>query len=141
MGRRKVGDLQVVNELTGEITTHRSLYSNRYFESFFMVRTTNGLDWFIALGKNEKSLFFMLSEWSNYSDLSVYLSNYRREYICGKLGIKRRQLSVLLGNLLKSDCIRRISQNDFLVNPEYLFKSSASELRNKIDVYLQVKRD
>lgn len=139
MPRRKIGELESVNELTGELRVHRSLWTNKYTESFIMLRTTDGLDWFFRLGKNEKSLIIMLHNWSDPTNMRVSLSGWQREEICSKLGVNKRQISLILRRLVEFDCIKRINQNDFMVNPEHAFKCSASQVRERISIYKKLK--
>jgi hypothetical protein len=139
MARRKIAYVERVNELTGEITVAKSLWTNRYNESFIMVRTTDGLDWFFSLGKNEKSVVLMLHTWSEPTNMRVSVAGWQREELCLKLGIDKRQLSVLLRRLVLADCIRRLGQNDFLVNPAHCFKCSSSDVRERIKIYLETK--
>lgn len=139
MAKRKIGELESLDYLTGEVKVHRSLWTNKYTESFIMLRTTNGLDWFFELGKNEKSLIVMLHNWSEPTNMRVSLSGWQRDEICLKLGINRRQISLVLKRLIDKDCIKRINQNDFIVNPSHAFKCSASQVRDRIGVYMAVK--
>lgn len=135
MSRRKIGYLERVNELTGELTISKSIWTNKYTESFIMLRTTDTLDWFFPLGKNEKSLILMLHNWSEPTNMRISLSGWQREEIILKLGVQRRHLSILLKSLVDNNCIKRISQNDFMVNPAHAFKCSASQVRERIEIY------
>ena len=139
MPRRKIGELETVNHLTGEVTRHKSLWTNKYTESFIMLRTTDGMDWFYDLGKNEKSLILMLHNWSEPTNMRVSLSGWQREEICLKLKVNRRQISLILKRLVDLNCIKRINQNDFMVNPAHAFKCSASQVRDRISIYEQLK--
>ena len=140
MAKRKIGYLERVNELTGEITVSKSLWTNKYTESFIMLRTTDGLDWFYELGKNEKSLIVMLHNWSEPTNMRISLSGWQRAEVCAKLGVNRRQISLILRRLVDKDCIKRISQNDFMVNPAHAFKCSASQVRDRISIYEQLNK-
>ena len=140
MPRKKIGYIERVNELTGELTKSVSWYSNKYTEKFIMVRTTDSLDWFYPLGKNEKSLILMLHDWSEPSNMRVSLAGWQRDEIIIKLGVKRRQISILLKNLVDADCIKRLGQNDFMVNPSHVFKCSASQVRDRIEIYKNISK-
>lgn len=140
MAKRKIGYLERVNELTGEITVSKSLWTNKYTESFIMLRTTDGLDWFYDLGKNEKSLIVMLHNWSEPTNMRISLAGWQRDEICKKLCVNRRQISLILKRLVDKDCIKRISQNDFMVNPAHAFKCSASQVRDRISIYEQLNK-
>ena len=135
MPSRKIRETSSVNELTGEITYHRSLYADRYTESFIMIRTTEGKDWFFSLSNNEKNLLLMLWDWSSAEDMSVYLGSVRRDKVCMKLSIKRRQITSIIGSLCEKGYIKRVGRDDFLVNPEFCFKCSVGKVREKIEKY------
>lgn len=139
MPRKKIGYVESVNELTGEITKSVSWYSNKFTESFVMLRTTEGLDWFLRLSKNEKSLVVLIHSWSDPKTGRISLQGWQREHICEKLSINRRNISIILQSLCKQDCLKRISQNDFIVNPAHIFKCSSNELRERIEKYKSLK--
>lgn len=138
MPKRKIGHLEYHNELTGEVTLSRSVWTNKYTETFIMLRTTDGLDWFYELGKNEKSLIVMLHNWSEPTNMRLSLAGWQRDEICNKLGVNRRQISLILKRLVEKDCIKRISQNDFMVNPAHAFKCSASQVRERMTIYKEL---
>jgi len=133
--KKKVGEFEYVDVRTGEILKHIDKIYTTYSESFIMVRTTDSLDWFIPLGKNEKSLILMLHDWSDAVSMRVSISGLQREVLCHKLGIQRRQISLLLKSLEKENCIKRISQNDFMVNPAHCNKCATREWRKRIEIY------
>ena len=139
MPRRKIGELESINELTGELRVHRSLWTNKYTESFFMLRTTDDLDWLDNLSANEIKLIMKLHKWSDSTTMRISISGFQRDEICKKIKIKRRQISILLRRLIDKDCIRRISQNDFMVNPAHAFKCSASQVRERMAIYEKLK--
>lgn len=139
MPRKKIGYVERVDELTGEITKSVSWYSNKFTESFVMLRTTDGLDWFLRLSKNEKSLIVLMHNWADPKTGRISLQGWQREEVCIKLGINRRNISVILHSLCVLDCLVRISQNDFMVNPAHMFKCSANEVRERIEKYKSLK--
>ena len=139
MAKRKIGHLERLDELTGELTISRSFWTNKYTESFIMIRTTEGLEWFHKLGNNEKSLVLMLHIWSDPTNMRLSISGWQRDEICETLKVNRRQISLILRRLIEKDCIKRINQNDFLVNPAHMFKCSASKVREMMREYEQVK--
>lgn len=134
MSKRKVYEASNVNELTGEITYHHSYYSDKYTESFIMIRVTNGKDWFYSLSNNEKNLLMMMWDWCNV-DMYVYLGTVRRSEASDALSIGKRQITTILAGLCKRDYIKRIGRDDFMVNPEYMFKCSVGKVREKIEKY------
>lgn len=135
MSKRKINEFSRVNELTGEIRSHYSYYSEKYIESFIMVRTTLGKGWFYSLSNNEKNLLMMLWDWSSSVDMSVYLGSVRRKEVNEVLCISKRQITAVLASLCSNNYIKRIGRDDFLVNPAYMFKCSVGKVREKIKIY------
>lgn len=138
MTRRKIGYVERLNELTGELTKSTSIWTNKYTESFLMLRMTDGLDWAFELGANEIKVMLLLHHWSEPTNMRISLSGWQREEICTKLNIQRRQISLILRRLIERDCIKRISQNDFMVNPAHAFKCSANQVRDRIEIYKSI---
>lgn len=132
---RKVGEFSSHNEITGEISSHYTTYVDKHLESFIMIRTTIGKDWFYALSNNEKNLLMMMWDWSSHEDMSVYLGSVRRKEVCSILKIGKRQITAILSSLCANDYIKRIGRDDFLVNPQFMFKCSVGKVREKIKKY------
>jgi hypothetical protein len=135
MSSKKVGEIIYVDNATGEILQTVDKVYGRVIESFIMLRTTDGLDWFYPLGKNEKSLILMMHEWSNPQNMRLSLQAWQRDMICEKLQVGRRQISLLLKSLEKQNCIKRLSQNDFICNPEHASKRAVRDWRSIIKEY------
>ena len=135
MSKRKVYEQVNVNEITGEIKYHHSHYSDKYTESFIMIRTTNGKDWFYALSNNEKNLLMAMWDWCSHEDMSVYLGSIRRSYVVSDIGISKRQITAVLASLCAKNYIKRIGRDDFLINPAYMFKCSVGKVREKMIKY------
>lgn len=140
MSKKNIGHLEYVDKRTGEVLQHIDKVYTAYSESFIMIRTTEGLDWYYPLGKNEKSLVLMLHEWSDSESMRLSLQVWQRDLICARLGISRRQISILLKSLEKSNCIKRLSQNDFLVNPSHANKCGTKQWRKRIEKYNSISR-
>ena len=131
MPRRQIREIEVVDTSTGEVLSGTRSFVTKRDISFIMLNTSDGFDWFYPLGKNEKSLIMMLHNWSNVENMRISLSRWQRHDITVKLHINKRQVSVLLKSLCDSNCIKRLGQNDFIVNPSHVFKGSTSELIRK----------
>lgn len=139
MSKKKVGEFEYVDKTTGEVIQHIDKIYTTYSETFIMIRTTDGLDWFYPLGKNEKSLILMLHDWSNATNMRLSLQKWQRDMICEKLSVGRRQISLLLKSLENENCIKRLSQNDFMVNPAHANKCGTKEWRKRILEYNSIK--
>ena len=140
MSKKNVGHFEFIDKGTGEVLQHIDKIYTTYSETFIMIRTTEGLDWFYPLGKNEKSLILMLHDWSNADNMRLSLQTWQRDMICDKLRVGRRQISLLLKSLENSNCIKRLSQNDFMVNPAHANKCGTKEWRKRIMEYNLVNR-
>lgn len=135
MSSKKVGEFVYIDHDTREVLQTVDKIYGKVIEKFIMVRTTDGLDWFYPLGKNEKSLILMLHDWSNHENMRLSLQAWQRDVICEKLNVGRRQISLLLKSLEDNNCIKRLSQNDFVVNPEHASKKAVKDWRNQIKQY------
>ena len=125
--------------MTGELLKDHSIYVTKTGEVFGMYRKTDGLDWLINLTGNELKLLIILADVSDSADGSVSLSKVRREKMCNLLGIKGRSLSLLLQELNEKDAIFRINNNDLLVNPATFFRCATNELKQRIQIYNELK--
>lgn len=139
MSKKQFREVTIVDVATGEVVSQKSMFSDKYSESFIMLRTTNGIDWWFTLTDNEKNLILMLHDWAHHLNMRLSLSAWQREQIIEKLGIKRRMVSVLLRGLEDKDCLLRLSNNDFMLNPEHAFKCSTGEVKTKIGEYREIK--
>lgn len=135
MSSKKVGEIIYIDHDTREILQTVDKVYGKVIESFIMLRTTDGLDWFFPLGKNEKSLILMLHDWSNPQNMRLSLQVWQRDMICEKLQVGRRQISLLLKSLEEQNCIKRLSQNDFACNPEHASRRAVKDWRNIIKEY------
>lgn len=136
---KKVFQQTTVDGLTGELLKDHSIYVTKTGEVFGMYRKTDGLDWLINLTGNELKLLIILADISDSADGSVSLSKVRREKMCNLLGIKGRSLSLLLQELNEKDAIFRINSNDLLVNPATFFRCATNELKQRIQIYNELK--
>lgn len=139
MSKKQIREITLVDVSTGEVLSQKTTYSNKYTESFIMLRTTNGLDWYFTLTNNEKGLVLMLHDWANHLNMRLSLASWQREMVIEKLGVKRRMVSILIRGLERKDCLLRLGQNDFMLNPEHAFKCSTGEVKTKIGEYRELK--
>lgn len=139
MGKKQIQEVTIVDVNTGEEVNRKVMYSEKYTESFIMLRTTNGIDWYFDLTNNEKNLVLMLHDWANHLNMRLSLASWQREAIIEKLGIKRRMVSIIIRGLARKDCLLRLGQNNFMLNPEHAFKCSTGEVKTKIGEYRELK--
>ena len=139
MAKKQIREITLVDVSTGEVLSQKAMYASKYTESFIMLRTTNGIDWYFALTNNEKNLVLMLHDWANHLNMRLSLAGWQREAIIEKLGVKRRMVSILIGGLADKDCLLRLGRNDFMLNPEHAFKCSTGEVKTKIGEYRELK--
>ena len=126
----------VTDTLTGEVISDKSgvTYVNKQSESFGMYTTTNGLEW----AKPLKSYFLFLVVLNEYSDNSgvVRLTTHLRRSICAFFEFKNeRSITTILGILVELGVIKRISNNDFVINPETVYKGSILDKKERTEKY------
>ena len=137
--RKKISEVTVLNEVTGEILERRAVYSSKYSESFIMLRTTDGLDWLYGLSGNAAKLILLMHQWSEQYKGRISIAAWQRELVMSKLKITVRGLYGLLKELELNDCLLKLGTNDFIVNPAHVFKCSTGEVREKIREYEYIK--
>ena len=139
MGQKQIKEITLVDTLTGELLSRKAIYSNKFSESFIMVRTTEGLDWLFTLNANECKLILLLHKWSEASNGRISIAAWQKEFICEKLKIKANMISLVIRGLASKNCLLKIGNNDYVVNPAHVFKCSTSEVRERIREYEYLK--
>lgn len=125
-----------VDTPTGEILsdTVTTVYRNKSIEQFSYYTTTDGLEW----AKPFKSHLLLLMVLNQYSDKDgiVSLSPHKRKQICKFFGwYNSNSLTNALSALVKLDGIRRINQDDLMINPETVFRGGTAGKANKQNKY------
>lgn len=139
MGKKQIKEVTVVDEITGEVLSRQAVYSNKFSESFIMIRTTDSLDWVFALTANEFKVVLLMHQWAESDMGRLSLAAWQRELIMTKLNIKPEMVSFILRSLIKKDCLIKLGNNDFLVNPAHVFKCSTQQIRERIRKYESIK--
>lgn len=139
MGKKQIKEVTIVDEITGEVLSRQAVYSNKFTESFIMLRTTESLDWVFALTANEFKVVLLLHQWSEQADGRISLAAWQRELIIEKLGIKSDMVSAVMRSLVSKNCLVKLGNNDFVVNPAHVFKCSTSKVREQIRKYELLK--
>ncbi len=128
--------VQSVDFSTGEVLsdTNTSVVVSRHNEQFAMYSTTDGLDW----AKPFKSYLLLMMLLNIYADRDnvVSLSVRKRKKICDFFGWSSVvSLSNALGVLISLDGLRRISQNDFMLNPNMFYRGSVLSKASKVEMF------
>jgi len=121
---------------SGEILSDTifATYGNKVIEKFRYYTTTNGLEWALPF----KSHLLLLMALNQYSDVDgiISLSPYKRDVICTFFGWNNKNsLSNALNVLIKLNGIKRINQDDFMINPETVFGGSTNTKAEKQNKY------
>lgn len=129
----------ITDNKTGEILDDKSsmTYLNKESDYFAMYSTTNGLDW----AKPFKGYLLFLMVLNQYADNSGYLclSTYRRKEINKFFGWENnRSITNAIIFLVKNNGLKRISNNDFMINPETVYKGSSTTKQDKIKQYSSI---
>ena len=130
----------VTDNTTGEILDDKSTttYVNRQSENFAMYSTTNGLEW----AKEYKGYLLFLMVLNQYADNDgiLCLSAYRRKEINKFFGWTNiSSITNALSFLVSINGIKRLSQNDFMINPETVYKGSTVSKQEKMNRYNSIK--
>ena len=126
----------IVDVVSGDILEDKitSRFQNRNSENFAMYTTTNGLEW--AIPYKGYLLFLMVLNQYADNDGTLCLSAYRRKEINRFFGwTNSRSLTNALGYMIEINGIKRLSQNDFMINPETVYKGSTVSKAEKITKY------
>lgn len=121
---------------TGEILSDTIVasYGKRTAEQFGYYTTTNGLEWALPF-KSHLLLLMVLNQYSDKEGV-VSLSPHKRDMICKFFNWDNSNtLSNALGVLIRLDGIRRLSQDDFMINPETVFRGSTDKKSEKQNKY------
>ena len=133
MGARKIVERVVVNGITGEVLDSQISFVKWQSERFLMMRTTYGVEFLMGLSKVELVLFFMLSCFADgYGLVSLYKD--RKVKLCDKLGISGRSLRRSIVGLVDGGLLKQ-KGDDLMINPNYVFKCSTKDLKDRINKY------
>ena len=100
---------------TGEIVTFS------FEESFFSVRTTDGLAWVDGLGATDfRMLLFLGSIMTKSGAIAMNTLNKRK--LVKFLNVKQRAFYEALRRLTERDLILKLESDSYLINPDIFFK-------------------
>lgn len=100
---------------TGEIVTFS------FEESFFSVRTTDGLTWVNGLGATDFRMLLFLGSIMTKSG-SIALNTLNKRKLVKFLGVKQRAFYEALRRLTERDLILKLESDSYLINPDIFFK-------------------
>ena len=138
---RKIFERQTVDVNTGEIVKVTSEYVRRNEETFFMGRTTEGLEWLLKF-KNltEIQLLILMLELENYKNKNVItFTKLQLQEASNILGVAEITIKKCIQSLIANDFLIRVSRSNYLANPLTFYKGGTAELQNKLRVYLDSK--
>lgn len=126
------------NKKTNEIHIEEEHYRYDNNESFGMHRTTEGIDWIFTFTGNELQMLMVLLEIEDLKTGIVSLSPLTREHICSKFKMKSRMLRTIVLELEKKNGLKKLTQSDFILNPQLFYKGGTKVFKAKLRTYLDV---
>lgn len=141
MGKFKVFEKQIYDSETGEAFIEEQHYRYDNNESFGMHRTTEGIDWIFTFTGNELQMLMVLLEIEDNKTGIVSLSPLVRDHICFKFKMKSRMLRSIILELEKKNGLLKLSQSDFLLNPQLFYKGGTKVFKSKLETYNKAKNE
>lgn len=133
MGARRIVERVVVDAMTGQVLDSQISFVKWQSERFLMMRTTYGVEFLMCLSKVELVLFFMLSCFADGNGL-VSLYKDRKIKLCDKLGVSGRSLRRSIVGLVEGGLLKQMG-DELMINPNYVFKCSTKDLKDRINKY------
>ena len=133
MGARRIVERVVVDAMTGQVLDSQISFVKWQSERFLMMRTTYGVEFLMGLSKVELVLFFMLSCFADGNGL-VSLYKDRKIKLCDKLGVSGRSLRRSIVGLVEGGLLKQMG-DELMINPNYVFKCSTKDLKDRIKKY------
>lgn len=129
-----------VDLMTGEVVDAKMTftYINRHSESFGMYTTTDGLEWAKAI-RGYLLLLMVLNEYSD-RDGVIALNGERRNHISSFMEWSNgHSLTTAIDRLIKLKAMKRISHNNYTLNPTMFYKGSTNNKIERINNYNSIR--
>lgn len=143
--KRKIFERQTIDFETGELKISTSEYVSKNVETFFMGRTTQGLEWLLKFNSlTELQVFILLIELENIkNNYVITFTKLQLEETAKILSVAEITIKKVLQQLIKNDFLIRISKSNYLANPLTFYKGGTKELNEKHSNYQKnkIRRD
>lgn len=137
--KRKVFEKQIVDLQTGEVVSEEVHYNSNNNETFGMHRTTEGIDWIFKFTGIELQMMIVLLEIEDLKTGLISLTPLTREHICHKFNVSDRYIREVIKSLVDKDALIKITSQDLMLNPSYMYKGGTKIFKQKYQTYLKYK--
>ena len=140
---RKIFERQIVDQETGEMIKIASEYVSKNNETFFMGRTTEGIEWLLKFNNlTEVQLLILMIELENIKNNYIISFHKMQVQESAKiLSVSEITIRKSIANLVTNDFLVRVERGEFLANPLTFYKGGSIQLKSKLKEYNSVKLD
>ena len=138
---RKIFERQIVDVETGEIVRTTSEYVRKNTETFFMGRTTEGIEWLLNF-KNltEVQLLILMLELENKNNKNIItFTKLQLEETSKILNVAEITIKKCIQSLINNDFLVRVTRSNYIANPLTFYKGGTVELKSKLVAYNSCK--
>lgn len=137
--KRKVFEKQIVDLQSGEVVSEEIHYHSNNAETFGMHRTTEGVDWIFKFTGIEFQMMIVLLEIEDLKTGLISLTPLIREHVCSKFDKSDRYVREIIKSLVDKDAVVKITSQDLMLNPSYMYKGGTKIFKQKYQTYLKYK--
>lgn len=140
--KRKIFEKQEVDLQTGEIIKTTSHYSYGNAETFFMGRTTEGLEWLFDFNNlTEIQLLILMIELENPKNNNIITFTGLQVSETAKiLGVSEILIKKSIANLIKANFLKRVARANYIANPLCFYKGNSSSLIKRLEFYNNIDK-
>ena len=139
MTKRKVFEKQILDVATGEIYSEEVHYTSNNNETFGMHRTTEGVDWIFEFTGIELQMMVVLLEIEDLKTGIVSLTPLMKSHLVDKFDKSSRYIREIIASLEHKDALFKITTQDIILNPMYMYKGGTKVFKTKLNNYIQFK--
>lgn len=150
--KRKIYEKQIVDTDTGELISLSTVSVSKFYETFLMARTTDALNWIYELTGNEIKTIIFFSDLeeipkAEVKEVVLYPCKYtllERKRLAEILKCTDRYLRRVIQGLIDKGWLIKLTESDYLLNPNGFYKGSSKEIVGRIRKYndlLQSKKE
>ena len=135
---RKIYESQVINEVTGEIISTRTVTSRTDAERFLFARTTQGLEWITEFcNLRDLQVLMYLVEFQEPKSRVIMFTKLQIDECAMFLNCTEKTIRNSISSLIRSGFLKRICSHNYISNPYTFYKGGTSGLQQSIDLWNQ----
>ena len=135
---RKICEIQTIDKDTGEIISTQNRYATYYSETFFMGRTTVGIEWLFSFNNiTEMQLLVLMLELEHpKNNYVISFTGLQVTESAKILNVSEIHIRKSLSELCRNDFLKRLCRGNYLANPLCFYKGSSLNLKERVKIYL-----